>query len=73
VVCVSVETERSRTAEELVILADRLGIVATPSSLEEAKALIHSGDITGDFACVTGSVYLAGAWAASGPVQKGEA
>lgn len=73
VYCVSVETERSRSAEELADMATRLGIPALPVALASARKRVHSGEIQGDFVCVTGSVYLAGAWAATGQVEKGEA
>jgi len=71
--CVSVESERSRSAEELVDLAAAVGLAAVPKTLEEARALIQSGQVKGGFACITGSVYLAGAWTETGPVHRGEA
>jgi dihydrofolate synthase/folylpolyglutamate synthase len=70
--CVSVHAERSRSPEELAGLAAAAGLTARAMEVPEARQRVAAGEIAGDFVCVTGSVYLAGAWADPGPRDRGE-
>lgn len=71
--CVTVGADRSRLPSDLVAMAAREDVNASEMPLAQAEALVERGEFSGSFACVTGSVYLAGAWLADGPCHRGEA
>ena len=72
VFCVAVASERSRTAEEVAAAVAGAGVPAETMTVDEARRRVNAGEVSGGFTCVTGSVYLAGEWAANRRPQTGD-
>lgn len=70
--CVSVSSERSRRAEEVAAVVRAAGVPAEAMEVGEARRRVQAGEVSGAFTCVTGSVYLAGEWAAGSLPQPGD-
>jgi dihydrofolate synthase/folylpolyglutamate synthase len=72
VYCVTVTSDRAHRAEDLAEWVRDCGTPAEAVSLAEARQRVADGGDAGDFTCITGSVYLAGEWRASGPLHPGD-
>jgi dihydrofolate synthase/folylpolyglutamate synthase len=68
---VQVSSERSRSAEELCALVRKAGIDAEAVTVDQARVLMRDQPEAA-FGCITGSVYLAGAWLAEQDPEPGD-
>jgi dihydrofolate synthase/folylpolyglutamate synthase len=71
-VCLDLQSPRAMSAEALALLAEKNGLSATCASMEEARRESLSFPDEFDFACVAGSVYLAGEWLSQERPDQGE-
>lgn len=69
--CTSIDQPRALSPEEFCGIAACMGIPARVVALAEAKARIAE-KAPGEFTCIAGSVYLAGAWLEDAAVDPGE-